>query len=430
MAITESIRFAGDVNVQGIVITSLNGFTVDVTNQVIGIEIFEDLFSPFITGNLMFKESLDIPNLVPLTGEEFVRIQIRTPTFEGKNRVIDSEFYLYKMTDKQMIGDRNQIYRLHFISKEAVVDLNKKISKSFSGKISELAKHFIKDINDGLETDKDAIIQDTSNNVKYISNFWSPIKNLNYLTDTACNNRDNANYIFFQNRNGFNFVSLESLYYQNPNAQEFIFDSWLREHDSTGKNIRRVEEEYKRIIDINIPQAYDHMENNRAGMYSSKLITHDILTKKYSARNFDMRSEFFNNNHLNQYPLSSKNNIHRPASTIITSPKYYNNFDKYGDVTNTRTMQRRLSTLQQAEGNRIEITVPGRTDYTVGMKVGVKLNKTQPISKQDTDYYDKIFSGNYLIGAINHFITREKHECQMELIKDSYSVNLDNGGKQ
>jgi hypothetical protein len=43
---------------------------------------------------------------------------------------------------------------------------------------------------------------------------------------------------------------------------------------------------------------------------------------------------------------------------------------------------------------------------------------------------DKIFSGTYLIAAINHYIDKEKHECHMELIKDSFIINLNNRKKQ
>ena len=92
-------------------------------------------------------------------------------------------------------------------------------------------------------------------------------------------------------------------------------------------------------------------------------------------------------------------------------------------------MNKRMSELRQAEGVKIEITVAGRTDYTAGMKVGVRLNKNETITNQDTDYYDNMFSGNYIVAAVNHFISRENHECTMELIKDSYTVNLDNGGR-
>ena len=85
----------------------------------------------------------------------------------------------------------------------------------------------------------------------------------------------------------------------------------------------------------------------------------------------------------------------------------------------------RISLMKQAEANKLEITVPGRTDYTVGQKVSVTLNKIEPISANDTDITDKMFSGYYLISAVNHYITRESHECNMELIKDSLQLNLD-----
>jgi hypothetical protein len=425
----EGIRFAGDVQVENITITSLNGFYVNVTNQVIGVEVYEDLFSPFISGVLTIKESLDFANLIPLTGEEFVDLLIRTPSMKDSKNVISGQFHLYKMSNREEDGDRNLVYRLHFISKEAIVDLNKKVSKAFSGRVSDIAKTFLTDEQIGLETTKPYNVQETSNNTKYVSNFWSPIQNLNYLCSNATNARDGSSYIFFQNRNGFNFVSLESLYYQ-PVQQDFIKDSYFREVDQQGKSRRNIEQEYKRIIDINIPLAYDYMDNLRSGMYASNITTYDITTKKYSSKNFDMLDDFFNHNQLNQYPLTSKNNIYRSRAAALVMPKYYGNFTKFGDVTNTKTIQKRISELKQAVGNKLEITVPGRTDYTVGMKVSLKLYKTNPIKSQDQDIEDKIFSGNYLIGAINHFITRETHECRMELIKNSYMVNLDTGGKK
>jgi hypothetical protein len=88
-----------------------------------------------------------------------------------------------------------------------------------------------------------------------------------------------------------------------------------------------------------------------------------------------------------------------------------------------------MSRLKQAESTKLNVTVPGRTDYTVGMKVNVTLNKMNPISKEENDVKDKIMSGDYIIAAISHSISRKKHECIMELTKDSYAADLDKGGK-
>jgi hypothetical protein len=80
--------------------------------------------------------------------------------------------------------------------------------------------------------------------------------------------------------------------------------------------------------------------------------------------------------------------------------------------------------MKLAEANKISITVPGRTDYTVGQKVGVVLNRIEPLSPKDKDITDKMFSGYYIIAAINHHVDREKHECYMELIKESSQMNM------
>ena len=145
MASAESIRFAGDVNIDKIEIISSNGFIQNVTNQVIAIEIFEDLYSPFISGNVVVKDSLDLANLFPFVGEEFINISIRTPSFDDADKIFNAQFYIFKMTNRELMGDRNVVYQLHFISPESIVDLNKKLSKVYEGKISDIARVLISD---------------------------------------------------------------------------------------------------------------------------------------------------------------------------------------------------------------------------------------------------------------------------------------------
>ena len=428
MAAVESIKFAGDVNIEKIEIVSNNGFYQDVTNQVRVIEIYEDLFSPFISGSLTFKDSLDLPNLFPFTGEEYVNLKIRTPSYDKKEMIIEDQFYLYRMSDRDMVGDRNLIYQLHFISREGLVDMNKKVSFAFQGKISEIAKLIVKDVVNGLESTKSFNSEETPNTTKFISNWWSPVKAINYAADTATNNNQAANYLFFENRYGFNFMSMEALYSSDV-YQQFTYDAYMRDFRPDGTSIRNVEREYQRIVEITVPVVYDYLDRSQMGMFASKLIAHDITTKKYTVKGFDMLQNFDKEIHLNKYPITSEKNIRKYNNLVINYPKYHGNFTNYTDVTNSRTLQQRLSKLKQARANAVEIVVPGRTDYTVGQKVYLKLNKFNPIKTTDSDQdiLDQVLSGNYLVCAINHFIDREKHQCHMELIKDSFILDLDKG---
>jgi len=109
----EQIRFAGDVSIDKIEIISANGLGQEVTNQVVSIDIYEDIFAPFISGVIVLKETIDYINLFPLVGEEYVNIKIHTPSFDDKNMIIDDQFLIYKLTDRVQTGDRNQAYAIH-----------------------------------------------------------------------------------------------------------------------------------------------------------------------------------------------------------------------------------------------------------------------------------------------------------------------------
>ena len=421
MKSSQVLRFAGDVSIDKVKIITAKGFYQDVGAQVINIQFYEDLFAPFITGSLILKDSLDLVNLFPFIGEEYLELEISTPTLDKNN--IKGKYYIYKMTNREMVGDKSVVYQLHFISVEAVVDLNKKTSRVFGDKISKLIEPFIKDKTFGLESDKKVIIEDTLNNTKYISNYWTPIENIMYLADTAINTNRSPSYVFFENRDGFYFISLEKLYTAGL-FQDFVYDKYTRDDRAGGGSIRNPEKDFKRILEISIPTAFDYMDRIRSGMLSSRQVSYDVTKKTYSAKNYNMFQRFEQQKHLNKYPINSDRSIFRAASRIINYPKNFGNFNGFGDVTNAKSNQERISLLKLAEANKINITVAGRCDYTVGQKIKLDLKRIEPLSKKDGDTTDKMFSGNYIIAAINHYVDKQKHECYMEIIKESSMMDM------
>ena len=420
----EKIRFAGDVSVDNISVVTSRGMTQNITNQVIKVEIFEDLFSPFMSGIITVMESFDFINLLPFVGEEFVNINIHTPSLEQKD-YIKQQFYIYKITDRIVSGDRTIFYQLHFVSREAIADVNKNISKPYSGLVSDIAKDLISNKEFGLESTKAVNSEPTANRTKFISNYWSPVRCLNYVTNAAQGKSGTADYVFYENRKGFNFVSLESLYNQ-PAFQEFVYDNYAKDVLSDGRAIFNLNEDYKRIIEYDVPVIADYLDKAKSGMYGSKIITTDPLSKKYYSKNYSMNLDYNNTYHLNPHAPVTTELIRSPNSLVFTSPRQYGTHNGYGDLSNVKFIQRRLSQMMQAQNTKINVTVLGRTDYTVGMKVKVLLYKMQPIKKSEAnqDVLDTILSGYYIVSAINHSINREKHECTMELIKDSYIMNL------
>lgn len=427
----DKLNFAGDVRLDNCTLTSIaSGNSLNITNQILSVQIFEDLFSPFTSGNIIVKESLDVLNILPITGQEWLDLHVRTPTFEDKED-IKGRFFVYKISDRDYVGERNIVYKLHFISEHALIDASTIISKGFKGKVSDIAREIL---TDWVTDENIGDIEETKNNNRYVSNFWNPSKNLNFLCNNAINMHDSPSYLAFQNRQGFNFKSLHSMY-SAEEKQSFNYNFKGREIVATGQAMRLVDNDYKRINTIELPDSFDNVYKMTKGAFASTLHSFDVVSKQYKQDLFQYRDKFKGKNdpkwaHLNDYPLTPKNmeEYFNPKASILTDFRQYGLFNEYGDVSNYRIMQERIAMLIQAEGISIRIVVPGRTDYTVGQKVNVEIMKPEPTTGNDDkeDQRDNTFSGNYIIGAINHNINRERHECSIELIKDSWLKNVDN----
>lgn len=413
-----NLRFAGDVTINRATLVSSKGVYLNVTGQVLAVRVYEDIFSPFITGVLVLKESFDLQNLLPLIGEEYIKLDIETPTI--KNSKFSGLFYVYKMGDKVNMGNAAVAYELCFISSEAVVDMNKKISKVYAGKISDIVPPFVYDQIDGLESSKKFLIEKTRNTIKYVSPYWSPVKNLSFLAENSISETQSPSFLFFENRDGFNFRSLEKLYTSDV-KQTFIQDKYTRDSFPKGGNILNILEDYKRIGTIEYTTSYDSIDRTRSGMLSSKLISYDSTKKSYTVKNYSAKTRFKTQLHLNENPLFSDKAVARSNSLHIVFPRAFETFTSFGDTTNARILQERISFMKMAEAHKITITVPGRMDYTVGQVVNVILYKKQPVKQKDSsrDLIDEVNSGRYIMSAISHNIKPAGHDCTIELIKDS-----------
>ena len=414
-----TLRFAGDVSFEKVQLSSLNGQFANILNQVISIEIYEDVFAPFTTVSVVLKESVDYINIFPFVGEEYLELEIVTPESESP---IKGKFYIYKITDREMVKDREVVYTIKGISEEYLTDANRKISKTFSGNVADIAHKLL--TTEGLSTHKKLFIEKSSNTTAFTANFWNPVKCLNYACTNAINIYHSPTYLFFENRQGFNFRSIDELL-KSPSYHKFVKDNYSRSLvGNSTTTVLNPQEDYKRILEISIPVLTDYMEDIQTGRLKSRLITYDIVTKQYSVKDYSVKKDTEHpSTLLNQYPSYSKYATSNSTSTIISMPKYYGNFDKFGDVTNASTIQKRLSFFTNLEKYKVNIQVLGRTDYTVGQVVELDIPRVTQITK-DMDPQDPLLSGRYFVSAISHMITKENHVCNIEVIKNSVLVNL------
>jgi len=419
---SNEIRHAGDVNIRRIQVASLlTGHTLNITSQVMAVQIYEDLFSPFITGSLIVKDSLNLTNWLPFLGQEWVEINIITPTLKTE---IKGNFYIYKITDREHVAEKSIVYQIHFISAEAIVDLNSALSRPFYGKISDIVGLLCSDPN-YLSTPLNINIEETANSTKFVSNFWSIVKCINYLAGHAKTKEGETGYLFFQNRSGYNFCSLTYLN-KMPINQKFTNGTTSLDVKDAGGSARVLQREYQQIHEMSIPTVFDVIDRTRNGTYASKITTHDWTTKRFMVNIYDYLKEFKKETRLNAYPLTNNEVIASAGAMGLTMEFSTQMHAGFGDVTNRKIVQDRISRLKQAEAFKVRLTVKGRTDYTVGMTVELDVNNASPTRKEDQPLHikDRQYCGKYLVSAINHYINAETgHECHMEVIRDTFFMD-------
>lgn len=418
----EKLSTAGQVLFNKVDIVSKDGKIYDIRNMPIQITIYEDMFSPFMTGNIVIEDALDLIYNIPLVGEELLDIEFKSPTMPSDS-VIKKRFYIYKLTDVDFHHDNTIGYVLHFISWEAIADNVKKISRRFSGRISTNVHSFIGQ-GKFLESSKKFAVEETSNSLTYVSNFWTPIENINYLTQRALTTEGNTpSFVFFESNKNFVFASLQKLVRQTP----FLTYSYSKKTRaaSVAGSVLDLEAQMSKVLDMRIKKQFDILERN-TGMYSGILHTHNILTKSIKTTTFDYFKSWKKEDHLAKFPLNSPKIITSKLSGIaFRTNTHFTHDGQISDKFQLWLLERR-SILKQINSIILEIEVHGRTDLEVGkvINLDVPINQIMNPSDSKTDVKNKKMNGKFLITAIHHRFYHGMHKMHLEVVKDSFGDEI------
>jgi hypothetical protein len=425
---SEQFSTPGTCKIHNITILNSKGQYVDVTNLVAQLNLYEDMLSPFVTGSITMSDASGIASMLPLIGEELISMEIETPYLTELglpfNR-LKKQFYLYKMSERENVNLKNVLYTLHFASIEAFVDANTKISQAYSGRISNSVQKIIEKP-PGLATSKNTVIETTSNSEIHVSNFWSPTKNIFYLASRALNTLNNPNFFFFENNEGFIFMSLDTLMSAQP-QHKLIRSQKMRD----AKGTMDVNEEYTKILDMSVPVQYDYFERLQQGYYGGRVYHLDLENKTLNVKNLVAKDDVKKvqlNKYLQTGPgiaaLPEANLAFVPEANQFTTVIQKNLHNGSPSVSIDHDL-RRMALLKQLDAMKINVQVYGKLDYSVGRVVDFTAYIDAPVDETTTvqDSIDPVLSGRYLITALSHEITPTSHVCNLELSKDSLAMN-------
>jgi len=409
------IRQAGDVEIKRIELIDVKNKNLryNLLGSFIDLTIYEDIFSPVLSGYIAIVETQNLLSMLPIVGEEILYVEVATPTL----KTISLSFRITKVGMREH-QDKKNAYTLDFISTEGYIDLNTRLSKAYSGNTGEMVKKIFTDNFGTKLVDSDF----SDNSIKFVSPFWGPLKIINHITSKALfpnNKLITPNYLFYQSISGHKFKSLTNLFNQNSFMEYFFDKNPAREKLVDGTSTRDINREYQSIKELNFVSSQDHIKNMINGAYNNTVYSINLFRKRVESKRYSYKDNFSKTAHTDVNPMALKNESYSSGhiSNVAICP---NLFDGINDIGNEITAKR-IALLAQLDTYKINIVVHGRSDIEVGKMITIWMNQFKTIDNTDINKpaYDPYYSGKYLITAISHRFTFTKYETNIEAIKDS-----------
>lgn len=437
MAEIDGVAYPQDFSLDSCkIITALNA-PLEMRNMVVEINYFEDLYAPTITGQLLINDSSGYLNKFYFSGNEFLVLKFSKP---GSNlHKIEKVFRIFGVSGRKMVKDQNENYILNFTSEETVLSEQYKISKSYKNKkISDIVKDIYK--NDLLvrpEKVLDNNIEETRGVRNLIIPNLKPFEAISWLCTQAISNTsetEGSPYLFYENIEGFNFKSLQSLYKQEPYKTYKYEPKNLTMPDDN--RVQDIEVEMTNVLAYETLSNFNTIESINNGAFSNCLVTVDPLRQTFNIKNFDYFEYFLKATKMNTFMTmtSAQNRKGDYANTAYysvlkmsptnTGQSTYNRYIKtkqpdIKDINVETTIPNRTAQIAHLNTVRYQLSVPGDPLLTVGKMIKFYLPELRTM-EDGGRIWDIFYSGNFLITAVRHKLDQEnKFITILEISKES-----------
>lgn len=396
----------------------------DISSIFDELNVYDSLLMPCMTGNILIKDSVGLSKKLVFDGSEYIKVKISKGE-DSDVTSINKTFRIYKQSDRTNINQSTEKYVLSFISEEFIYSEQQKISQSYNGTYDYVVKSVLSKYLK-VPTNRLGIIETTRGNHTAVVPLLSPLDSINWVLKRAVDKQNQANFVFFENKTGFNFVSLSTLFSLNP----------LFTINFQPKNIvDNVNDELFGVRDYTYSTTFDLIENTRNGFYANKFIGFDILTRKITETNVGL-SNVYGKKNMNKNPIVSTaiNRENKDASqmydsrvvlypfqTARTTASYVKDNDNKTatviDDTHTYLPQRK-AIMNNLIQKRLTVALPG--NFAISSGFMLQLNSPTFSLKEDgSSQKDDSLMGKYLVMGTRHIIRPDKHETVCELATDS-----------
>lgn len=442
------VAYPQDFVIDSCVIVTALGQPYDFSKMAVEINYYEDIYSGAITGNIILNDSNSFLNRLGFSGNDYLILSFGKPGLD--TRKISKVFRVYSVSGRTITKDQNENYILNFCSEEVVLSEQYKISKSYKNKkVSDIVKDILQN-QLSVRTEKIFDVEETKGVRDLVIPNLKPFEALNWLATQAISNTpktEGSPYMFFENRNGYNFKSLQTMYGGK------LYNSYKYEpKNTTMPDDRRVQDMGAELLNV---IAYEHLSNFdsinsiNTGAFANRLIAIDPIRQTYSVNDFDyvnyavntepystrLNSGFLITNAKNRKGDTANSTYNAVLKTVTTNTGQ-STFSEYikthqpdvKDIFIEKRIPYRVAQVAQLNTVRLKLSIPGDPLMTVGNVIEFYLPE-QRYMEDGGRLWDIYYSGRFLVTAVKHTLTQEnQYITTLEISKESlrapyYSFN-------
>jgi len=388
----------------------------DITTFFSSITIYQDIFTPCWSANITIEDSANIIMNIPIRPGSSIEVSVETSTDSILDGQKSYQFIIYKVGDKLFMNQMQSKYTLYCASKGFLTNQNVRIQKTYANMkpedaVSNICSEFL-----GGSLSK----QDTSDvNYHVIVPNWTPYVAGWWYAKLALKNNA-SDFVFFMNDfDQYSFRSIEEIYKNEKSGVTF------KQKPANYREGGDFVDDYCIMITKYHTFHYDGMGNLASGYYKTKLLSYDVINKKWESKSFSFGDDIPEDKEKKPWDVYDQAE-NANVSFLPKHPGLHSNPTIDDQVTNWHVS--RKSNLMKLEQDKLQIQLPGGAkawEY-LGKNCEVELPSHQ--DQSEADVYDKYFKGRYLISHICHILTQDHYTLNLELLKKRHEERMTGSG--
>lgn len=436
-----------EIQVVDVIIQKFNfSDKLSIMPQFIELSVYQSIFEPVIKAEMLINDSIGLFANYPFTGEELVTIRYRhlTSAVGGKDQEKEFRFIIRGVRDiAPSDRTRTVMFIIDLTSIEFLQNTRKLVSHAFNDRVEDMAdqiynEYIMEDTLTKYGSSKPFKKEESIKVRNMIVPNLRPFQSIQWLAKHAVakNNEDHFTYLFYENTEGFNFVTIQQLI-EDARKERSDLRSKPYKFISNVELTNRVgtdpDQDLRLITNIVFNKRFSSIEKIAGGYYQNELFEVSMVSKGYNSTPTELDPNKVGNYTLENFPLNTKEYIqyvkNKPEGTEYANRVRYmiNNWLDYEEQNKNQPNYRLkfgnatkyMYALNQID---ISITVPANMSLKAGQIIYCELPETHGFNDVQMDKY---ISGLFIISEVKQVLSAGNIAATtLRINKDGYLNSL------